>query len=324
MRKITLLVLIKLGILILSGCCFAQRADSVKLSPKEYLAQAVQIIKKNALNKDSVDWSQIDIDALASPSKVQNVHQVYPIIEDILLKLKDKHSSFVAPGRPNEGSKKARTEDSRGSENKEYYRISSGVGYIKIRSFKSVNKEEGVAYAQAIKDSINKQRLEGVDKWIIDLRENRGGNMWPMLTGLSDLLGNGVVGGFKKGNERNYWLVENGKVSVSRVYKSFGLSDTEKVAVLIGPKTASSGEAVVISFIGRPDTKFFGLPTRGVSTSNSRFVMPDKAVIILTTLIMTDRFGTVYASRIKPDKELDYEKLGENILMDEVLKWLKN
>jgi C-terminal processing protease CtpA/Prc len=28
--------------------------------------------------------------------------------------------------------------------------------------------------------------------WIVDLRNNGGGNMWPMLTGIGSILGEGV------------------------------------------------------------------------------------------------------------------------------------
>ena len=32
--------------------------------------------------------------------------------------------------------------------------------------------------------------------WIVDLRHNRGGNMWPMVAGLGPLLGEGRAGAF--------------------------------------------------------------------------------------------------------------------------------
>lgn len=41
-----------------------------------------------------------------------------------------------------------------------------------------------------------------------------------------------------------------------------------RVAVLFDGMTASSGEAVVVAFKQRPDTRSFGMPTCGLSTAN--------------------------------------------------------
>ncbi len=74
-----------------------------------------------------------------------------------------------------------------------------------------------------------------------------------------------------------------------------------RVAVLFGPHTASSGEATAISFLGRPDTRSFGLPTYGLSTANAGYRLRDGAVLNLTVATDADRTGHLYGEEIQPD-----------------------
>jgi C-terminal processing protease CtpA/Prc len=74
------------------------------------------------------------------------------------------------------------------------------------------------------------------------------------------------------------------------------------VAVLIGPLTASSGEAVAIAFRGRARTTSFGQPTAGLSSANEMFPLPDGAMIGLTTAVDVDRTGRRYGETVDPDE----------------------
>ena len=77
------------------------------------------------------------------------------------------------------------------------------------------------------------------------------------------------------------------------------------VAILTSRLTASSGEAVVIAFVGRPNTRIFGKRTRGLSTSNDQFFLSDGAMINLTVATLADRNGHVYPNGIDPDETAD-------------------
>src|SRR5206468_4322951 len=60
--------------------------------------------------------------------------------------------------------------------------------------------------------------------------------------------------------------------------------------------TASSGEAITISFRGRPGARSFGAPTAGLSTGNEEYALPDGSMLFLTTSIEADRIGHRYAA----------------------------
>jgi hypothetical protein len=100
--------------------------------------------------------------------------------------------------------------------------------------------------------------------------------------------------------------------------------DSAYVAVLTGPCTASSGEAVTISFRGRPRTRSFGLPTAGLSTANQGFMLPDGSMIQLTVSVEADRTGRRYGEKIDPDEVIPEGAPGTDVQLDRAKAWLKS
>jgi hypothetical protein len=74
------------------------------------------------------------------------------------------------------------------------------------------------------------------------------------------------------------------------------------VAVLSDNGIASSGEATLIAFRQRPNTRSFGAPTCGLSTANRGFPLIDGALLNLTVSIMADRTRTPYGDSVVPDE----------------------
>lgn len=100
------------------------------------------------------------------------------------------------------------------------------------------------------------------------------------------------------------------------------------VVVLTDEITASSAEAIVIAFKGRPKTHFIGMPTRGLPTANQPFRLSDGAVLNLTTAIEADRTGKTYDTKILPDTEVktDWELYGTDgdTAIKAAVKWLRS
>lgn len=59
-----------------------------------------------------------------------------------------------------------------------------------------------------------------------------------------------------------------------------------------------------ISFIGRPNTRFFGLPSGGYTTANQDFKLPNKTLLFLANAVSADRTHKKYLHRITPDEEI--------------------
>jgi C-terminal processing protease CtpA/Prc len=70
----------------------------------------------------------------------------------------------------------------------------------------------------------------------------------------------------------------------------------------MGAATASSGEVLAAAFLGRPHTRTFGAPTRGLSAGNRTFPLSDGAALVLTVAATSDRSGVVHVGPLMPDE----------------------
>lgn len=143
--------------------------------------------------------------------------------------------------------------------------------------------------------------------WVVDLRGNTGGNMWPMIAGLSPLIPDGRILAFRSvdGTDTNV-DVKGGAVVLRGVTLADAGAVTKRpgpVAVLLDERTASSGEAVATAFLGLPTARSFGAPTAGYTSANEPARLYDGAVLQLTTSTYVDRTGRDLAERpIPPDE----------------------
>src|SRR5260370_17578773 len=97
--------------------------------------------------------------------------------------------------------------------------------------------------------------------------------MWRMLAGLKPSLGTSGLGTVEASAGSSPPWVAGQSVDVEPPSSLAGL-ESAGVAVLTGPQTASSGEAVTMAFRGRPHTPPFGQPPPASSTANSAYPPP--------------------------------------------------
>jgi len=179
------------------------------------------------------------------------------------------------------------------------------------------------------------QRVDtlGVCGWVVDLRGNLGGNMWPMVAGVGPIVGEGVLGYFVDPDSVvKTWTYESGSSRLDGAVATQAsdpydlLASDPPVAVLTDGHTASSGEATTIAFRGRPLAKSFGQPTWGVSTANRGFPLSDGAALILTVSTMADRLGVLYGNEVNPDQIVPVLKTGDPATdqpLAEAITWLQ-
>ena len=266
-------------------------------------------MERHALYRDEVDWRSVREGARQRCADAQDSVETYPAIEWALSRLGDGHSFFSPPDRGSaaiaSGAYDAEVHFPSGQ------RREDGVAHLTIPGFRG-STADVLTYVRTLHDLIDDLARQGIAGWIVDLATNGGGNMLPMLTGLGPLLGAGVVGAFRfPDGSREPWVYEAAGVLWIGGWCAVRLpvERTEpdphhaRVALIVGPKTASSGEAVVVAFRGRPGTRTLGLPTRGLSTSNDSFDLADGATLLITVARFEDRAGTVYGGSIEPDED---------------------
>jgi carboxyl-terminal processing protease len=304
-------------------------AEAPSAEAATYLDDAIAFARKQHMRSSEIDWDALMKRAHRQIAGATTPHDTYWAIRAMLGTLGDHHSFFRAPKAAG-SAPTASGEDKDAAVPMPTSKLLNGrYGYLslpELTTFGPDGPEAGSRYAVASRtglSALDKRRLCG---WIIDLRANEGGDMWPMLNGVSALLGRSPYGAFvAPGGSVARWVstptgvaVEGTPSKPRPVYAPFVLRQGNlPVAVLTGKWTASSGEAVAIAFVGRPRTRSFGVPTSGYTSGNSTHVMSDGAVLAVASVWERDRTGKNYRDRVLPD-----ERLPENMAVRAAQRWL--
>ncbi|WP_316845195.1 S41 family peptidase [Pedobacter psychrodurus] len=260
----------------------------------------IDIVKQNSIYKDSVNWKALDEDLVLLGKGLKTTHDARILNNYVLQQLKkagDNHS-FIQNNIAAENYASGNSIQTK----PEAKLLANGIGYISVPAYASVNEKLGEEFALTIQNLIrNLDTKNNINGWIVDLRTNSGGNMYPMISGLAPLLDVGNLGYFVKGGVSSPWqLTENGMgVMVKNPYKI--KNKNNKIAVLINSNTGSSGEMTAVSFIGQQNTKLFGEPTGGYITGNQAFKLSDGSNLLLATSYTADRNHKKYLERVYPD-----------------------
>lgn len=289
------------------------RPSSTQAEVEGYLRDALDWIGENALYRDRIDWQAVRAQAERMAAGAMSPVQTYPAIRYALNALADNHSRFVDPsGQSTVSAQEAGTAGQGviAASGPEALNLTPSVSYIWVPAFSGTSLEAST-YADRMQTQIRTADTPQACGWVVDLRGNTGGNMWPMLAGVGPILGEGTAGSFvaprRPTVEWNYAGGRSlgGTTVVTVVPEPYALGASPPVAALTSRMTVSSGEAVAVAFRGRENTRFFGTETGGLSTSNESRNLRDGARIILTTAVFADRHGNVYGGVIAPDEFIE-------------------
>ena len=273
------------------------------------LGAAIKLLKTHHINRDKADWRGIEAKARAMLPRNGKPEDAYPAINLVIKALGEKHTSLFTRDEWKAQMTGEQQNDTKPVQlTPPMFRMLPGrTGYVHVFAF--------LGNAQVIKDyearfraQMSALRKQGACRFVVDLRDNEGGNMWPMLNGLSSLLGDPPFGFFEPGADPGeVWTTKAGEVQgvetdIARVPAYSQKHRDPPVAVLVDRHTSSSGEFTAMAFEGRGGTRVFGQPTAGFVTGNDVFALPDGAEIALTTSGSQDRLRRKYRDRIVPDE----------------------
>ena len=269
----------------------------------QHLTEIVDIMQANSIKRLTIDWKAFRDSVFKTANNAQTVPDTYLAIFVALSLLQDGHSLY----RPVAGttiSAPVRTCVASGATTPT---LPANIGYVKVGAF-SGSATAATDFAAGIQQSIRTRDRADLIGWVVDLRSNGGGNMWPMVAGLGPILGEGLLGHFiDPTGARQAWRYQGGAstldgVTLVRVDNAYRLiRENPHVAVLVDNAVASSGEATFIAFRGRPDTRSFGVATCGLSTANRGFPLSNGAMLFLTTAVMADRNLVPFGDQVAPD-----------------------
>lgn len=269
-------------------------------SNTRYVKKAVRIMDKNGIYAQGPEWEQAKSVALeAHPTTLGDAQEIVIQTGKVA---GGKHTFLMTSIEATENNTSA-------WEMPTVDLLKEGIAVIKLPPF-SGNEEEGIKYANTVLNALP-DSLKGA---IIDLRGNRGGNMYPMITAVHRFLPNDIILQLRT---RKYNMEINVDY-VMRVAKAARQAVIDcPVALLTDEWTGSSGEAVLLCFRGLENTRTFGFPTAGYASCNQPFKLPDGSQLVLTTGTDVARTGEEFCDDpIQPDvmTETPYE---------DALEWLK-
>ncbi|MFK2905246.1 S41 family peptidase [Dyella ginsengisoli] len=291
-------------------------SPAVHITPLSMLNAAIEIVRAHALRAAQVDWPTLEPKLRAMVHPTGAAADAYPAIRQLLAALGDHHSHL----QPAATAQKLE-HGGFASSSPKVQALPGQLGYIDMPGYSGMQGAARRAFVTGVIGDITRVQPQARCGWVVDLRHNPGGSMLPMLASLRPLLGEGVLGGFRNAQGQVYPLHAASPLDPD-LPKGPALEHA-RVALLLGPRTASSGEVVAVAFRGRPGTRSFGQPTAGLSTGNSGFRLPDGSEIFLTTSVDVDRTGQAYGERIAPDQTVLAEATAEgDATLDAARHWL--
>src|ERR1700761_3835499 len=328
-----------------------------------FLDNAIDIMRQHALHAEGVDWTAVRTEAFKRAGGAFNPIDTYPAIYWALVQLSDpgshlrlppglypdqiallqqaeKEALSNAPGGPRVDNSIPTAFTSRRLPEGHVITVQGrNFGYVVLPRCSAKDNDGLLLYAADIRRILSDISAQNPKGWIVDLRGNTGGNMWPMLTGIGPILGDGPAGSFVAADGNITWFYQDGKTGTRNPggVETVSLNLDEEpalrtptqapVAVLGDSSTASPAEALTIAFHGRPDTRFFGTHTAGKSTAVQPFKLDDGAELYLTTAIDADRTGKAYPDGFSPDEVIPYNSSSmplesNDAVMQSAQKWL--
>ncbi len=255
---------------------------------ERYVRKAVKIMDRQGLYAQGERWEAAKAEALAAHPASHE--EAVEIVQKALKVAGGKHSFILSADEVTDNDTSAWAMPS--------VELRDGIAVITLPAFGG-NENDGRRYAATVLEALP-DRLKGV---VIDLRDNRGGNMYPMIAAVHRFLPDDDMLRFRsrKGTQ---------PISCDFVMRSVGMERQPSiecpVAILTNEWTASSGEAVLICFRGMEKVKVFGSPTAGYASANMPFPLPDGSQLVLTTGCDVARTGEEFCDDpIVPDITTD-------------------
>lgn len=310
-------------------------------TPSGVLMQALDALQQRSLYASRVDWAALRTQLTADLAKDNTMARAHQLIQQAVAALKDPHTRFeppkpakpapaqtpapapppaAAPAQPAAAQPPATQPAATPTVPTEpaAKMTSQKIGYVMLPPATSQDPADLRAYGSTLYLLVSHLANFNAQGWIVDLRLNGGGNMWPMLVGLQPILGNGTYGTTTAGGGQTWafgcegaqaWLEHDGTRTQQFMTDARPVRERpagQKIAVLIGPWTMSSGEFVAASFAGMDGVRFFGKPTGGLTTATEPVALADGSTLNLATSQLVNRAGKVVEGPIQPDQDVSW------------------
>ncbi|SDS65063.1 S41 family peptidase [Corynebacterium timonense] len=261
----------------------------IKPSPQKYAKDVIRIVETLGIYAESDEFTAAKATALEEIKGATSYEETYEPLRAVIKAAGGKHSNILT------------AEDEAAEDPDQLAPAVEARGNIAFATVPDVTRhDDGQAYADTLTEGILTHATCGA---IVDLRGNGGGDMGPMVAGISPLLPDGPVLSFVSRTSTTDVTVDGNSVTGGGTpVTTQGGKREVPVAVLVDAETASSGEATMLTFRGLDRSRSFGEPTAGFASANMVVDLYDGASVMITTAKDRARTGEEFAEDpVRPD-----------------------
>ncbi|MBR6458162.1 MAG: hypothetical protein IKS71_06160 [Bacteroidales bacterium] len=291
-----------LGLVLVASCGLFEGQDT----PQGYVKHCVGILDKQALYSNTPEWKEAKAQILSEAAGLSTFDEAHDLVSKAAHAAGGKHSQLVPPVKDTASYPEIAPE---------VKLLEDGILYVLLPAHSGVKVSDSL-YTWSVLNFLQEHTdAPGV---ILDLRDNRGGNMYPMITAVSPLLPNDNVIAFKS-------LKRTSPIPLDYIMRVSGVShdsiqkfpSSTPVAILTNDWTGSSGEATLICFRGLPNVRTFGAGTAGYASANIVCPLADGYQLLVTTSCDKARTGEIFCDDpILPDVETGAP-------LEDALSWMR-
>ena len=285
----------------LASCSFDNQR-----TPEGYVRHCIRLLDRDGLYADSAEWELKKKEVLASAKTITTMEEAHSCVEEAGKVAGGKHTFLFAPVKDTTSYPEQAPEASL---------LDGDILHIVLPAHTGVKVSDSL-YIHTVFDFLQEHLdAKGV---IVDLRDNTGGNMYPMITAVSPLLPEGDILKFKSRKRTT-------PIPLDYVTNSYGLAPesigkvpaSTPIAILTNSMTGSSGEATLLCFRGLENVKTFGAPSAGYASGNVTHELADGYKFAITRSCDVARTGEVFC-----DDPIDPDVPTETPLED-AIRWIQ-
>lgn len=303
---------------------FSAKLHAQAGSTSQLVTQFLDTLQKNSYMGKAMAWDSIRPAFIAETRDIRDFNQLKPHFEKLLKTLKDGHSSLFFEEKTEQNKEPEQnqfekmavmTDEEAGMPPKkfQYNMIDGKYAYIKIPPVVLEIRK----YVDTIGVQLKKLDAQQPKAWIIDLTENNGGNIMPMIWQFPSLIDTDKTysyvdaQGKEKKTSPKYTVESPEDLTYFQLFQlepdrvpPVTLQHVNVPIILLTSKiTASSGEFFIAHFKGQKNVIVIGQKTAGLTSGNAPFNISKNCMVMLTTAVLKDRNGKIYkiAEGIEPD-----------------------
>ncbi|MCB0760847.1 MAG: hypothetical protein KDC12_04935 [Flavobacteriales bacterium] len=263
-----------------------------------YIEEAFGIIQTEVLNPTHLNLDSLKADLTSRIDTTTTRDSIHIWLHAALQRI-HPHSSLIGPAQFTRIIEDPATPEIWGM------KLADGRAYVYVGPCAAIDSTNANLYTDSLQKIVVQLYRSDPISWVLDLRENTGGNMYAMIAGLGPFFGEGPLG-FDMGKIKEPWYYKQRDTEGKWEYITLSDSIYEfenklPLECLVSESTGSAGEALAISLLTYPNMRLTGTPTYGFTSGNEMFFLSDSACLNLTTSIMADYRSKPYPNGLRDD-----------------------